>query len=397
MATVLLTWELGGGIGHLRNLRPIGEELIRRGHRVFAVVRDLAKVRSVLGEIGIPYVPAPIVVRHGPAPFDPPTSFAHVLANIGFANESSLATVFEAWNTLFDVVRPDLVVADHSPSALLALWGRAIKRINVGIGFFCPPPSYPLPAWSRDGQISRKRMATDEEAVRCAVNTVLQAHHRPVLARLSQLFNEIDEVFLATYRELDHFGPRENTRYWGHWPFGPGIEPIWPAGRGPKIYAYFKPFAALEAVLSELVKLQAPTIMLAGDIDMGIQKKYACSTLRFEQQPLDLREAAAQCDVALLNANHGTATAMFLAGKPCLLIPLFLEQALFAQKVESLGAGRLAPPTHAAATIAGLREVLSSGQLRAGAQRFARSYSWLKPGEQVGEIVDHLENILRRE
>jgi hypothetical protein len=49
-------------------------------------------------------------------------------------------------------------------------------------------------------------------------------------------------------------------------------------------------------------------------------------------------------------------------------------------------------------TVIGYHDDTHNGVLNAaGAQRFARSYSWLKPGEQVGEIVDHLENILRRE
>jgi hypothetical protein len=53
MATVLLTWELGAGIGHLMNLRPIGEELVKRGHRVIAAVRFLSRAQEILGSAGI--------------------------------------------------------------------------------------------------------------------------------------------------------------------------------------------------------------------------------------------------------------------------------------------------------------------------------------------------------
>ena len=45
MATILLAWELGGGLGHFMNLRPVAEGLARRGHRVVAVLRDLTSAR----------------------------------------------------------------------------------------------------------------------------------------------------------------------------------------------------------------------------------------------------------------------------------------------------------------------------------------------------------------
>jgi UDP:flavonoid glycosyltransferase YjiC (YdhE family) len=39
MSTILLTWELGGGLGHLVNLLPLARELSQRGNRVFAPVK----------------------------------------------------------------------------------------------------------------------------------------------------------------------------------------------------------------------------------------------------------------------------------------------------------------------------------------------------------------------
>ena len=43
MARVLLTWELGGGSGHIVNLRPFGHGLESAGHKVLAALRDLRK------------------------------------------------------------------------------------------------------------------------------------------------------------------------------------------------------------------------------------------------------------------------------------------------------------------------------------------------------------------
>ena len=48
MATILLTWELGGGLGHLANLGPIAGLLTDRGHRVCAALRHPSSANGIL-------------------------------------------------------------------------------------------------------------------------------------------------------------------------------------------------------------------------------------------------------------------------------------------------------------------------------------------------------------
>jgi len=395
MATILLTWELGFGMGHLMNLRPIGQELIRRGHQVVAIVRDLPRAKVILGTEGIVCLPAPLAVPRGRFPFDPPQGYAHMLGNLGYGHASVLAALLARWNALFDDLQPNLVVADHSPTALLALWGRSIPRVNVGLAFFCPPPGFPLPAWSRDRHPEFfAQLLEDERRLTETVNSVLTTYRRPCLENLGQYFNQIDDVILATYREFDLFGPRAPGRYWGHWPFGMGCEPLWPQGQGPRIFSYLKASPMLGALLEALGKSGFPTLMFASEADGQELSRHSCSSLRVVQQPLDLQQAAAQCDFAITNGGHGTVATLLLAGKPCLLLPLSMEQVLFGQAVERLGAGRLLPPPmpgHWAETIA---DFASSSSLRQCAQRFAQRYGGWTPGEQIPELVDRLEQIL---
>ncbi|HVT83019.1 MAG TPA: hypothetical protein VHM90_20445, partial [Phycisphaerae bacterium] len=153
MPNILLTWELGSGIGHLMNLRPLGIELAQRGHTVTAALRDLSHAQEIFAGTGISYLPAPLRLREGKRPFEPAVSFAHLFGNIGFADAQTVHTLFHSWNALFDLAQPDLVIADHSPSPLLALRGRIHKSgrpipcVNVGIGFFAPPDAPTLPHW----------------------------------------------------------------------------------------------------------------------------------------------------------------------------------------------------------------------------------------------------------
>jgi hypothetical protein len=59
MATILLAWELGGGLGNFMNLGPLAEGLSRRGHRVVAVLRDLSAARQFLVDPAVDVLQAP--------------------------------------------------------------------------------------------------------------------------------------------------------------------------------------------------------------------------------------------------------------------------------------------------------------------------------------------------
>jgi hypothetical protein len=59
MATILLAWELGGGLGHFMNLRPVADGLARRGHRVVAALRDLSSARRFLPNQDVTLLQAP--------------------------------------------------------------------------------------------------------------------------------------------------------------------------------------------------------------------------------------------------------------------------------------------------------------------------------------------------
>lgn len=42
MSTILFAWELGAGLGHLMQMRPLVHALLEQGHRVAAASKDLS-------------------------------------------------------------------------------------------------------------------------------------------------------------------------------------------------------------------------------------------------------------------------------------------------------------------------------------------------------------------
>ena len=59
MARVLLTWELGGGLGHCANLRPIVEHLVHEGHDVFLALRNVCLFDKVFAGLNVSLLQAP--------------------------------------------------------------------------------------------------------------------------------------------------------------------------------------------------------------------------------------------------------------------------------------------------------------------------------------------------
>jgi hypothetical protein len=219
MGTALIAWELGGGLGHLVQLAPLARGLARRGHGVFAAVRHLGRAGEVLGP-GAGLLAAPWGVAPPGRYVRPPLSYAQLLHNVGWFDERELRGLCAAWRSLFALVRPDVVVFDHAPTALLAARGMGFGKVVIGSGFCVPPdepgkPARSLRPWVRREGAGPEALAAFERDVVARANGVLSGLGAPSIERVTQVYGEVDETFLVTVPELDHFEGRRGARYWG--------------------------------------------------------------------------------------------------------------------------------------------------------------------------------------
>jgi len=389
MATVLLTWELGGGAGHATTLLPLVKAFRERGHRVFVAVQDLARVAKLCTALDVHFLQAPIHARRVSNPIEPLRTLPHILHNVGFGDVDLLRIMTRAWQSLIDCVQPDLCCFNHSPTAMLAARSGRAKRAIFGTGFLCPANCHPLPdlrPWLGDAAL---RLRQDEDRVLAKVNQVLTESGQTPLSHLAQLYQEVDEIFLTTFPELDPYARQEGTLYWGAWPSLGDKNPEWPDGSGRRVFAYLKPFPALPALLALLNELRCPTLIHGDGLPADLQEKFQSATLRFENDPLDLRQVGKQCDLAILNGTHGTTASMLLAGKPVLQIPLYLEQALNSTAMARTGAGLVALPTSPDQVSGQLRALLSSPRYATAAECFARKYAHLSAKQQIERMIGH--------
>jgi hypothetical protein len=392
MATYLFAWELGLGLGHLVNLRPLVHTLAARGHRVHLALRELERAPAVFAGAQIALWQAPFKSRRtSSAAVTPTLSFPQLLAEAGFASPIELAGLAAAWRSILHAVRPDVIVFDHSPTALLAARSFAAKRVTLGTGFFLPLDEAPLECiqpWLHPDPV---RLAADEQHVLNVINTVLAQWHEPPIARVASLYHPADEHLLVTFPELDHYTRRTGAKYWGAWSIGFGKPPEWPAGSGKKVYAYLKPFRELPVLLAELRKAGCPTVIYCDGVPQQLRGEFQCPTIRFEDEPLDMNRVSQECDLAILNGNHGTTVQILLAGKPSLQIPVHVEQSLLINALIRLGAALGAAPDSASGIQRQLEILLTSDRCTESARAFSAKYAGFNPQAQIAGIVGRLE------
>lgn len=395
MSHVLFTWELGGGLGHLATMRSIALPLLEAGHRISLAVRDLTHFHELYSNLPIQVLQAPFFQGSFSAGFDPPSTFPHILYNCCCGDLDVFCVLARAWHSLFDSVKPDLVLFDHSPTAIFASRGRSFHRATINNGFFSPPAESPLPSWRSQSPQDLQQYAADEQRVLDQLNRAGQQLGQPALHQVSDLYSELDANFLCTYPELDHFPDRQRGNYVGTWDTTNGEPPHWPTASGPKIFAYLKKFPSLPVLLFHLAQLELPTIIYApGAITGEFLRRFrnSQSNVVVANSAVDLQRAAADCDFAITNGTHGTIATMLRAGKPTLNIPLSLEQRILCDRICQIGAGVTTAPHDQSSIESALQKVLTMSSLREGAKTFSEKY---KHFDGVDRMIRELGSIIQ--
>lgn len=348
MANILFAWERGAGFGHVIPHLEVIRELRARGHKVLFALKRPDLVKGALSEVGCPYVQAPhpgprLPLEHRMWPLD---SIVRMLFNVGFHDAVNTASRLRAWRKLFLSFKPDLLVADFSPTALLAARGMDIFRLTVNQGTMSPPDIEPLPRmrfWAPE--VSTEILLRDEKRLVSVINVALEQEEIPLIAKPADLIYGQGHL-LRTIPELDPYSPRSGSVRYRPLPtdIPGGVEPCWPGGDKARIFGYLKPQNSVPLLLKILQRLQHPTLIHGPELSDELKKHHANSNIRFSNQPLALKKVMEQCRLVVLNATHGTVLNTLLAGRPMLTLTDNIDQKMTGWQVEKAGVGLAWPP-----------------------------------------------------
>lgn len=400
MSRFLLAWELGGGLGHLVPLSQVAQGLVARGHELHFVLRDLSGAAAALGalsrspQVHLWQAPVWMPALQG---LPPPVSYPELLFRAGYLDATRLGALVQAWRSVIGAIGPALLLADHAPTALLAVRGWPLKRATLGTGFFLPPEVQPMPAFREWEPVDPARLQASEARALAVCNAVLAQSGQPPLGALHELV-AADERFLLTWPELDHYSPgpqgRAGGRYWGALaPRAEGSTAVWPAGDGPALLAYLKAdYAALEPVLQQLAQAPCRTLAYVPGLSAAQRRRHAGPRLLFADAAVSMGSALAQARAVLCNAGSGTVCTALQAGVPVLMLPMHAEQLLFARRVVRAGAGGVLMEADAGPKLLPtLQRVLDDPALRQRAQALAALHAPERYGDVAQRVAERCE------
>ncbi|MCF6218746.1 MAG: hypothetical protein L3J62_06625 [Gammaproteobacteria bacterium] len=396
MPNITFCWELGAGYGHLASIAPLAQSLTRRGHTLSALLRDTRSADKFLDTSVVNSQQAPHWIPtkkyHSPT-----ISYADILSRCGYDSTDSLLPLVQQWRERFSEYTTELIIADHSPTALIAAKTLKLPVALSGTGFSSPPPIYPLPPITPWLNTQPDFLLHLEKSVLDIINDVLRHFDTTELDYLHQLF-DVEESFLCTLPELDHYEQRSMDAYWGpRFTDSRGVEADWPQNGRKNIFVYINNrYKLLDTLLSSLSRVDANFIVHCSGVEGAVTDHYSANNIQFSAEPVRIKSLAGKADLVISHAGHGTVAACLLMGIPLLLLPTQLEQLLLAGKLSHFKLAHSIDPRGAKQPdfAEQIRSTLNDEACQKQAEQFAEHYKGFDPQQQLDEIVFACEALL---
>ena len=363
-----------------------------RGHKPVLALRDLLEPAAFLKDETYPILQGVAWTRPPPTAAGKPFSaatFADILAVGGFANAAELLAMLRACDSLIDVVKPDLVVAEYAPMLALAAKGR-LPSLMFGTGFTVPPAD--LPVYPRLQPNVEPTML--QEKVLAVIEQVQKARRAPVPATLPEAI-ACDRRFPCTFPELD---PYRAVRREAVIPPVTELPPRSPAPGAPRFFAYLASDAqGIAKVVSALTKSDVPGGIVLRQPSPQLREMIAKSKVTLYDGPQPMAEMMKIATVVIHHGGMGTTEACLAAGRPQMTVPRHLEQSMTARALRDAGIGfTINKDMPEEKIIEGIRSFAADKTLRERAASISAAIESRGARPGVAPIVDACEEMLGR-
>lgn len=384
VARILLCWELGTDYQHLLSLQSVARYYQSKGCDIWIAGRDVTKLKRLFSDLKVNVVQAPYADSAAELGLEKqaPRSYADFLRRCGYHHADALSGLVSAWRTLFDFIKPDLMLCDHAPTALLAsrglsFSGRSVPKVAVGMPFSVPDDNRPAGVFFA-GDLAKNDIILYEDDLVKVINKVCIEFSITRINNLADLFSDLEKCIFQTYSELDHYGYRSaeqrfKTSYVGAAVPDFSESPVFPHFKGPKIYCHVKGSAETPVLLKTLQAIECSAIVLVDGIPDAIVNAHRSRHILYVDKPVNMQEVLDKSTFAILNGGINSVSLFMKAGIPVALFPLNIEQFLMAKRVEALNAGFQINLSDVDSALAGLQKV-NSRQKKVAAGLFEEKY-----------------------
>jgi len=324
----LICWEYGMGLGHLTRIKCLIQELEKRNVEVFLVTRDLHKSK-LFDSLNVKCFPAPTLRNYSRGHIS--ISYSDMLAHIGYSDLDKFKTYLRAWKNIIDLISPNIIFMDHSPTALLASRESGAVKISFGNTFSIPSKSFPLGLYQQDKESEAIEIENVLVSMINKATSEIMDNKREINS-LYELFEEYQYNIFCSEPVFDHY-PRKldssSEFYIGTLSTNMGEDPIWPMhhGRDKKIFAYLKSGNYLVEIINAMILSDASCILYVdGSFNLNT---HLPSNISIVKEPLNITGVLKEADLFIGNGGLNTTSQFIKESKPVLLWPLQMEQSLF--------------------------------------------------------------------
>jgi hypothetical protein len=337
--TVLLTWELGGELGHLACLSTISQAYVKQGFNVVLALKDLSRAHTFFPAAGqVTVIQAPVWLPNTRIQ-RPVTCLADVLLLKGYLRPETLRSLFDAWRALLVLIQPDLLICNYSPTAMLASCGLDLPRINVGSGFVDPVPGQCLLDWRHN--TLNDRFVKDKEQL--LLNSIHAAIGNTIEFEYYADIYQCDATFITTLPQLDCYQEYRKQACYSipSEQYIVNSQPTtWNNNSSPKILAYLKPqYPEFDAVLQALDQCDANVFVACPGGDPAKLAPHKGTHFSFSTVLADFSRAFQQIDVFVGHGNMATSARSLISGVPVAVLPIQLENSVNGRLIENIGVG----------------------------------------------------------
>lgn len=390
---VLLAWEIGAGLTHMRHLRGVAIELMRHGCDCrYGGIREEAV--PVLAAAGVAALAPPAEGWPPPdrtiSPARNTLNILDTISNFGVGAPETLARQIAYYDRVFDAWRPDLVIGEYAYVAGLAARGRA-PFVVIGCTSSTAPLIGPVPpGFVADGA----QWSWTEDAFVTTVNDGLARAARPPIAEPVDVLRSARQYVMAI-PETDLYDGRRDDALLP--PMIAGYDSSLSVGDGEEIFVYLHALTqANVALLAGVIACGHPVRLFLIDIEPENAEMLTELGIIVEPAAVGIADIIRRSRLVIHHGGGQMVALLLAAGVPQIVLAKHFDNSHSGASVTEIGLGRWCWHTDVTASwLVDAVDALTGPETAARARAAAPAYRAILSRDPAPIIADGCLAILR--